>query len=72
MGDEWTHNDRFATTQWTVVLAARHDQTQAQEALEQLCHTYWFPLYAYVRRKGYSHQDAEDHIQAFFVHVMER
>jgi RNA polymerase sigma-70 factor (ECF subfamily) len=44
----------FATTHWSVVLAAREaDSPQAAEALEELCRTYWYPLYAYVRRRGY-------------------
>jgi RNA polymerase sigma-70 factor (ECF subfamily) len=59
--------DIFATTHWTVVLAAgRRTEPQAQAALEQLCRTYWFPLYAYVRRRGYPKEDAEDLTQEFF------
>jgi len=51
----------FATTHWTVVLAAGRQHTpQADVALEELCRTYWFPLYAYVRRRGHSKEDAED------------
>ncbi|MGA2245532.1 MAG: hypothetical protein ABSH48_11070 [Verrucomicrobiota bacterium] len=43
----------FATTHWSVVLAAAHgDSKWAREALEQLCQSYWYPLYAYVRRRG--------------------
>jgi RNA polymerase sigma-70 factor (ECF subfamily) len=57
----------FHTTRWTVVLAAGRAQTpEADVALEKLCATYWFPLYAYVRRRGYSREDAEDLTQAFF------
>ena len=57
----------FHTTQWTVVLAAGGAQTpEADVALGKLCGTYWFPLYAYVRRRGYSKEDAEDLTQAFF------
>ena len=59
--------DVFATTRWTVVLAAgRKSDTQARQALAELCRMYWFPLYAYVRRRGYSKHDAEDLTQAFF------
>ncbi|MGD0094839.1 MAG: sigma-70 family RNA polymerase sigma factor, partial [Planctomycetota bacterium] len=72
MSAELKPNDSFATTRWTVVLAAGRDWTQAQKALEQLCQTYWYPLYVYVRRRGCSPQDAEDLTQAFFAHVMER
>ena len=49
----------FATTHWSVVLAARRsDTTRAQQALETLCRTYWYPLYAFVRRQGHSPEDA--------------
>ena len=62
----------FAPTRWTVVLTAAHsDTTHARAALAQLCEAYWYPLYAYVRRKGYSPPDAEDLTQAFFVQVLE-
>jgi RNA polymerase sigma-70 factor (ECF subfamily) len=58
--------DVFASTHWTVVLAAgRRTDTKAQAALEQLCRTYWFPLYAYVRRRGHAKEDAEDLTQEF-------
>jgi RNA polymerase sigma factor (sigma-70 family) len=59
--------DVFVTTRWTVVLAAGRKTTpQAERALEELCRTYWFPLYAYVRRRGHAKADAEDLVQAFF------
>lgn len=63
--------DRFATTRWSVVLAAgRQDTTRAQAALADLCRTYWWPLYAYVRRKGHSPADAEDLTQGFFARLL--
>lgn len=63
----------FATTHWSVVLAAgRSDIPQAQDALEKLCQIYWYPLYAYVRRRGYSPADAEDLTQQFFAWLLER
>lgn len=66
-------NDIFATTHWTVVLAAGRKHTpQSDTALEQLCKTYWFPLYAYVRRRGHSKEDAEDLTQAFFAKFLEK
>ena len=65
--------DIFATTHWTVVLAAGKRSTpQSDAALEQLCKTYWFPLYAYARRRGYSKEDAEDLTQGFFRQLLER
>jgi DNA-directed RNA polymerase specialized sigma24 family protein len=56
----------FATTHWSVVLSAGRHDTQATVALERLCETYWYPLYAYVRRRGYSPHDAQDLTQSFF------
>ncbi len=61
----------FATTHWTVVLAAGRQHTpQSDLALEELCRTYWFPLYAYVRRRGHTKEDAEDLTQAFFARFL--
>ena len=57
----------FTTTHWSVVVqAAGTDPEQAAEALEELCRTYWYPLYAYVRRRGYGPEDAQDLTQGFF------
>jgi RNA polymerase sigma-70 factor (ECF subfamily) len=65
--------DVFATTRWTVVLAAgRRSAPQADVALEELCRTYWYPLYAYVRRQGHSHENAEDLTQTFFARFLEK
>ena len=65
--------DVFATTHWTVVLAAGQRSTpQSDRALEELCRTYWFPLYAYVRRRGHTKEDAEDLTQAFFARFLAR
>jgi len=65
--------DIFATTHWTVVLAAGQRHTpQSDGALEELCKTYWFPLYAYVRRRGHTKEDAEDSVQAFFARFLEK
>jgi RNA polymerase sigma-70 factor (ECF subfamily) len=51
----------FVTTHWSVVLAAgQQESPQATEALEKLCRTYWYPLYVYVRRRGYGPEDAAD------------
>ena len=63
----------FATTRWTIIRAAgRGASPSADEALESLCAAYWFPLYAYVRRHGFSKEDAEDLTQAFFAKLLER
>ena len=63
----------FVTTRWSVVLTAgRRDTTRAHAALESLCQTYWYPLYAYVRRRGYAPEDARDLTQEFFVRLLER
>lgn len=61
----------FVTTHWSVVLtAARSDTPHAQEALARLCETYWYPLYAYVRRRGHSAEDAQDSTQEFFCRLL--
>jgi RNA polymerase sigma factor (sigma-70 family) len=64
--------DYFATTRWTVVLAAgQNTRPQARRALEELCRIYWYPLYVYVRRQGHSKEDAEDLTQGFFARFLE-
>jgi len=64
---------RFATTHWSVVLQAGQPEAPGyQQALETLCRSYWFPLYAYLRRHGYNNQQAEDYTQAFFCRIMEK
>lgn len=78
MNEPIPHRDNFATTHWSVVLAAgtvgnsSEANSGAQQALEQLCQTYWYPLYVYVRRRNYSATDAEDLTQAFFAHLLQR
>src|SRR5512142_3231957 len=63
----------FVTTHWSVVLTAGGtDTARAHAALEKLCRAYWYPLYAYVRRRGYSVEDAQDLTQEFFARVLER
>jgi len=69
---EW-YSGSFQTTQWSVVLTAGGTPSPAaDEALACLLQTYWFPLYAFVRRRGYSPHDAEDLTQEFFHHVIRR
>lgn len=65
---------QFATTHWSLVGAANLgevSQTRAREALGELCRTYWYPLYAFVRSRGYSADDAQDRTQAFFAQIIE-
>ncbi len=63
----------FADTHWSVVLAAGDSTSpQSVEALEKLCRTYWYPLYAFVRRRGSAEHDAKDLTQGFFAHLLER
>ena len=62
----------FATTHWSVILAAtRSETTRARAALARLCQTYWYPLYAYIRRRGYEEHDAQDLTQEFFARLLE-
>jgi len=63
----------FITTRWSVVLTAgEKGSDEATSALAELCRGYWYPLYAYVRRKGYSREEAQDLTQEFFSRVLER
>jgi len=62
----------FTTTHWSVVLQAQGDSPAAKEALEKLCRTYWWPLYGFVRRQGYSPEEAQDLTQGFFALLLER
>src|SRR5260370_29135237 len=64
---------QFHTTRWTLVMASARDQSQAgRAALAALCQIYWYPLYAFARRRGYSPPDAQDLTQGFFLHILER
>ena len=73
MADLEKPRDYFATTRWTMVLTAgRTDTTRARRALADLCQTYWYPLYAYARRRGHPVHDAEDLTQGFFAHLLGR
>jgi RNA polymerase sigma-70 factor (ECF subfamily) len=62
----------FHTTRWTIVISAAQSQAPgAESALAQLCRTYWYPLYIFARRRGYSPDDAQDLTQSFFLHLLE-
>lgn len=63
----------FPTTCWTIILhAGQRDSSDAKASLEYLCRTYWYPLYAFVRHRGYSAHDAQDLTQAFFAQLLEK
>ena len=64
---------RFPTTQWSrVVTAASRDASEAREALSGLCQAYWYPIYAYIRHRRYTPDQARDLTQDFFAYVLER
>lgn len=64
---------RFATTHWSVVRAAgKSSSPRYKEAMGTLCQTYWFPLYAFLRRQGNNSNQAEEYTQAFFAHLLEK
>ena len=70
---EQSSHQHFATTHWSLVLeAGRRSAPEADAALEMLCRAYWFPLYAFARRRGYSPDDAADLTQEFFSRLIEK
>ena len=71
-GTERAGASLFTSTHWTVVLTAGQTGSPlAAEALEKLCRSYWYPLYAYVRRRGYAPEDARDLTQEFFWRLLD-
>ena len=63
----------FATTRWSLLLALKQKSSrEAKKALAELCQTYWYPLYVYVRKRGYSSHDAQDVTQAFFAEFLRK
>src|SRR5688572_16711339 len=62
----------FPTTRWTLILSSRESPEAQRAALETLLAVYWKPVYFYLRRKGLSVEAAEDGVQGFFLHLMER
>ncbi len=64
---------RFATTHWSVVVAAGHPSSpQAREALATLCRIYWYPLYVFIRRQSFSAEESQDLTQEFFVRLLDK
>src|SRR5271163_4710995 len=67
-----TGSSDFPATRWTLVIAAADPQRKdARSALVSLCEGYWYPLYAYVRRRGYPADQAQDLTQEFFIRLLE-
>jgi RNA polymerase sigma-70 factor (ECF subfamily) len=67
------HPRPFATTQWSVVVTAgKGHNSESRRALSALCEAYWYPLYVYVRRRGYQAAEAQDLTQAFFAELLEK
>ncbi|MHC4925124.1 MAG: RNA polymerase sigma factor [Planctomycetota bacterium] len=68
-----TGGGRFATTHWSMVVAAgEKDTPEAEVALATLCERYWYPLYAFLRRRGRKAHDAQDLVQGFFAALLEK
>jgi RNA polymerase sigma-70 factor (ECF subfamily) len=65
--------ERFATTRWSVIAAARDGASpESREALATLCESYWYPLYAFIRRQGYAADQAQDLTQGFFAELLDK
>jgi RNA polymerase sigma-70 factor (ECF subfamily) len=76
MNDRTMHTlagaSQFPTTRWTLVIAAGNpERKEARSALVSLCETYWYPLYAYLRRRGYPADQSQDLTQEFFIRLLE-
>ena len=73
MNSEISQASNFRTTNWSVVLRAADVATpESAQALEVLCRSYWYPLYAFVRRRGFGVEEAQDLTQEFFVRLLEK
>src|ERR1700682_653122 len=67
------HDPSFATTRWSVVVSAGHRSSpESDQALADLCRRYWFPVYAYIRRRVANAEDARDLTQEFFTRLLEK
>jgi len=69
---EHSGKDYFATTRWTMVLAAGNRTSKADQALAELCQIYWAPLYTYLRKKGHQPAEADDIVQGFLTRLIEK
>lgn len=61
------HPVAFPSTQWSTVLRSQRDGVEAAKAMNDLCSRYWYPLYAYLRSRGFGREDAQDITQTFFM-----
>jgi len=73
MGNLATGRNAFPTTRWTLVVSAGSDHSRLERgaALESLCRSYWYPVYAFVRRRGYPPEQAQDLTQDFFLNILD-
>jgi RNA polymerase sigma factor (sigma-70 family) len=67
-----SQSPRFMTTRWTMVLQAGTDGPEREAAMEQFCRAYWYPVYAFIRRRGIEPEDAQDLTQSFFAKLISR
>jgi len=72
MSEDALPNSAFQPTRWTLIVHSRGDGAEAQRAVNELCATYWFPLFAFARRSGWKMEDAEDMVQGFFAQAIEK
>lgn len=72
MSEDSLPDHAFHPTRWTLVVSAKGEGREAEQALGDLCSTYWFPLYAFARRAGWKAEDAEDVVQGFFGQLVEK
>lgn len=71
--EQYESTDPFMTTRWSLVIAAgQRESPQSDQALAALCESYWYPLYAFVRREGYGPEEAQDLTQEFFALLLEK
>lgn len=71
--DENRANDEFMTTHWSLVVSSREkDSTIRRDSLSELCEAYWYPLFAYLRRKGHPPDKAADYVQSFFLELIDK
>jgi len=67
------HAEQFPPTRWSLILRAGSiPSPEARAALGELCEVYWYPIYAFIRRRGHDHHQALDHTQAFFHRLLDR